>query len=226
MKKRLAALILVAFLLAGFAVSSFSSFNSKLLAADVAAEESFIPVIQGWAAGSSRSDRPSFSDPDITSNEPTTLIRRTPDITKPTVCTISSLEWSVDQAFPDQEVFVTAQGTGDCGQQIIYLSFHKGSQFLEELPAQFDKTTAQIAWTVPSDTSMTSPLTKFFRTFFRTKLPSTDPITYITTTSSRAGTIDITDDYLITSPPLSIDESSLIGGSGGEPGSGPDIPCS
>ena len=161
MNKRLFALVVVAFLLTGFTVSSYSYMKEKTLLKEVyVSDEQLVPAIQGEAVGSIRSDRQLPSDLVITPNEPTTIIRRTPDILKPISCIVSSLEWNTDRAAPGQEVFLTATGTGDCDKTLIYLSFYKESQFLEELPAQFDKTTAQIAWNVPSSTVRKNPFTE------------------------------------------------------------------
>src|SRR3989344_5331034 len=218
MNKRLFALLLLVFLCALFTVSSLTYIDGKLLA-----DAQAVPVIQGEAVTSSRSER-EISDVTPISNEPTLIIRRPSDVVNPTPCTITSLQWNTDRASPGQEVSLTAQGKGDCDQKIIYLSFYKGSQFLEELPAQFDKSTAQIAWNVPSSTVRKNSFTDILRTLFRTTLSISDSTTYVATTFTLVGHTDLTGDSLISSPPLSLGESS--GSGSGEPGSGPDIPCS
>src|SRR3989338_630423 len=105
MNKRLFALLLLVFLCALFTVSSLTYIDGKLLA-----DAQAVPVIQGEAVTSSRSER-EISDVTPISNEPTLIIRRPSDVVNPTPCTITSLQWNTDGVSPGKKVgFTTSEG--------------------------------------------------------------------------------------------------------------------
>ncbi len=211
MKKRLIALSLTFLLWISLIVSDIPDAQSKL-------NKEFSPKLQGMIIGGQPQQPPSLTKkstlpppppppplpPPSSENLPkvkeSTIIIRTAEKKSP--CLVSSLTWSLSEATPGQEVLMAATGNPSCDKFLVSFSIFRGDTLIETLPGQFYTTTAQVAWTVPSNPSeRTTVLTKIKSLLFGKKK------TFSTYTFSTPASPDSDTSLPLTSTSLIVEDS-------------------